>query len=55
MFLYWYTHSYVVVHMVRTDDIKTEGLTKKSSQGENLFPCSTLIISCIVMVDFVAL
>ena len=25
--------------MVRTDDIRTKGLKKKSSQGENVFPC----------------
>ena len=33
-----------------------KGLTKKSSQGENLFPCNKFISSCITMcIDFVAI
>ena len=33
-----------------------KGLTKKSSQGENLFPCNKFISSCIIMcIDFVAM
>ena len=39
-------HACTLTQLVRTEP---KGLTKKSSQGENLFPCNKFISSCIIM------
>ena len=52
-----YIHMHVHLHSwlgLMTSEPK--GLTKKSSQGENLFPCNKFISSCITMcIHFVAM
>ena len=52
-------HLYIHVHLHSWLGLITsepKGLTKKFSQGENLFPCNKIIRSCIIMcIDFVAM
>ena len=49
------TCTYVHVHLHSWLGLMTsepKGLTKKSSQGENLFPCNKFISSCILMCSY---
>ena len=47
---------YIHVHMVRTDNIRTERVNEEILQGRNLFPCNKFISTCNIMcIDFVVM